>query len=181
MIFPRNSTPLSSYRRWKCNWASATTSARGTPKSSSHSKARGHWRRKRTSSLISEVSHDVSTLTAYAYARVQAGHPLPGLIEVGPLVPIAADIEGLLLIAGAAGRAHGKGKCGICRGGKSAGAHANQGHGWRRCEAVFPAGIRRTGAPGPLFPPMKPLRKLPTEVTALAMAWLTVGAKFCGM
>ena len=45
------------------------------------------------------VSHDVSTLTAYAYARVQAGQAMPGLIEVGPSVPIAAAIEDLLLIA----------------------------------------------------------------------------------
>ena len=45
------------------------------------------------------VSHDVSTLTAYAYERVKAGHPMPGLIEVGPSVSIAAAMEDLLLIA----------------------------------------------------------------------------------
>jgi hypothetical protein len=45
------------------------------------------------------VSHDVSTLTAYAYARVRAGQAMPGLIEVGPSVPIATAIEDLLLIA----------------------------------------------------------------------------------
>lgn len=45
------------------------------------------------------VSHDVSTLTAYAYARVRAGQSMPGLIEVGSSVPIAAAIEDLLLIA----------------------------------------------------------------------------------
>jgi len=45
------------------------------------------------------VSHDVSTLTAYAYARVKAGQPMPGLIEAGPDVPIATAIADLLLIA----------------------------------------------------------------------------------
>ena len=45
------------------------------------------------------VSHDVSTLTAQAYARVRAGQSMPGLIEIGPSVPIAAAIEDLLLIA----------------------------------------------------------------------------------
>ena len=45
------------------------------------------------------VSHDVCTLTAFAYARVKAGQPMPGLIEAGPDVPIATAIEDLLLIA----------------------------------------------------------------------------------
>lgn len=45
------------------------------------------------------ASHDVTTLTAYAYARVKAGQPMPGLIEAGPDVPIATAIEDLLLIA----------------------------------------------------------------------------------
>jgi hypothetical protein len=45
------------------------------------------------------ISHDVATLTAFAYARIQAGQPMPGLFEVGPAVPIATAIEDLLLIA----------------------------------------------------------------------------------
>src|SRR5436305_1203170 len=45
------------------------------------------------------VSHDVATLTAFAYARVEAGQPMPGLFEVGPAVPIATAIDDLLLIA----------------------------------------------------------------------------------
>jgi len=45
------------------------------------------------------VSHDVATLTAYAYARVLAGLPMPGLFEAGPSVPIATAIDDLLLIA----------------------------------------------------------------------------------
>jgi hypothetical protein len=38
---------------------------------------------------VSGSSHDVSTLTAYAYARVKAGEPMPGLIEAGQDVSIA--------------------------------------------------------------------------------------------
>ena len=45
------------------------------------------------------VSHDVSTLTAFAYDRVKAGQLMPGLIEAGPDVPIATVIEDLLLVA----------------------------------------------------------------------------------
>jgi hypothetical protein len=45
------------------------------------------------------VSHDVSTLTGFAYARVKAGQAMPGLIEAGPEVPLATAIEDLLLIA----------------------------------------------------------------------------------
>src|SRR5438094_246310 len=33
------------------------------------------------------VSHDVTTLTAFAYARVKGSQPMPGLIEAGPDVP----------------------------------------------------------------------------------------------
>src|SRR5438445_6730460 len=45
------------------------------------------------------VSHDVTTLTDFAYARVRAGQPMPGLIEVGPDVTIAGAIDDLLLNA----------------------------------------------------------------------------------
>ena len=45
------------------------------------------------------VSHDVSTLTVYAHARVKAGQVMPGLIEAGPDVPVATAIEDLLLLA----------------------------------------------------------------------------------
>ena len=45
------------------------------------------------------VSHDVATLTAYAYARIQSGHSMPGLFEVGPSVSMANAIDDLLLIA----------------------------------------------------------------------------------
>jgi hypothetical protein len=45
------------------------------------------------------ISHDVSTLTAYAYARVVAGWSMPGVFEVPRTLSISAAIEDLLLIA----------------------------------------------------------------------------------
>jgi hypothetical protein len=45
------------------------------------------------------VSHDVATLTAFAYARITDGQPMPGLIEVAQHEPIAKVIQDLLLIA----------------------------------------------------------------------------------
>jgi hypothetical protein len=45
------------------------------------------------------ASHDVATLTAFAYARLKADQPMPGLIEIGPDVPMATAIADLLLIA----------------------------------------------------------------------------------
>jgi hypothetical protein len=44
------------------------------------------------------ASHDVATLTAFAYARVKAGQPMPGLIEASQDLPIATVIEDLLLV-----------------------------------------------------------------------------------
>jgi hypothetical protein len=45
------------------------------------------------------VSHDVSTITAYAYARVAAGKKMPGVFEVPRTVSVLIAIEDLLLIA----------------------------------------------------------------------------------
>jgi hypothetical protein len=45
------------------------------------------------------ISHDVATLTQFAYKRVAAGQSMPGLFEVGPDVPLGQAIEDLLLIA----------------------------------------------------------------------------------
>lgn len=45
------------------------------------------------------LTHDVSTLTHYAYARVAAGKPMPGVFEVPRAVPIGVAIEDILLIA----------------------------------------------------------------------------------
>jgi hypothetical protein len=45
------------------------------------------------------LTHDVSTLTRYAYERVQAGKPTTGIFEVSRKVPIGVAIEDILLIA----------------------------------------------------------------------------------
>ncbi len=44
-------------------------------------------------------SHDVSTMTKFALARVAAGQRMPGLFEVGRAVPLRVAIDDLLLIA----------------------------------------------------------------------------------
>ncbi len=45
------------------------------------------------------LTHDVATMTRYAYERVRAGKPMPGVFEVGRTVPIGLAIEEILLIA----------------------------------------------------------------------------------
>jgi hypothetical protein len=43
------------------------------------------------------ITHDVSTMTAYAYRRVSGGERMPGIFEVSRSVPVAAVIEDILL------------------------------------------------------------------------------------
>lgn len=45
------------------------------------------------------ITHDVTTLTRYAYDRVRAGQPMPGIFEVTRRVPLGRAIEDLLLLA----------------------------------------------------------------------------------
>ena len=45
------------------------------------------------------LTHDVSTITRYAYERVRAGERMPGVFEVSRSVPIGAAIEDILLLA----------------------------------------------------------------------------------
>lgn len=45
------------------------------------------------------VSHDVSTLTAFAYARATAGKRMPGLVEVPRFAPVSRAIDDLLILA----------------------------------------------------------------------------------
>ena len=47
------------------------------------------------------LTHDVTTLTTHAYARVQAGQAMPGVVEISRAVPVGQAIEDLLLLAGA--------------------------------------------------------------------------------
>lgn len=44
------------------------------------------------------LTHDVSTITHFAYQRIEAGHTMPGVIEVSPTVPIGRVIEDILLL-----------------------------------------------------------------------------------
>ncbi|HYO80847.1 MAG TPA: DUF5615 family PIN-like protein [Bryobacteraceae bacterium] len=44
------------------------------------------------------LTHDVSTITAYAYERVRDGKRMPGVFEVGRDVPILVAVEDILLI-----------------------------------------------------------------------------------
>jgi hypothetical protein len=45
------------------------------------------------------LSHDVSTMVGFAYDRVKAGQPMPGLFEVSRQIPLGEVIEDLLLLA----------------------------------------------------------------------------------
>lgn len=45
------------------------------------------------------LTHDVSTMTRYAYERVEAGLPMPGVFEVSRKLALGQVIEDLLLLA----------------------------------------------------------------------------------
>jgi hypothetical protein len=45
------------------------------------------------------LTHDVATMTRYAYDRVREGKPMPGVFEVGRAVPIGVAIEEIVLLA----------------------------------------------------------------------------------
>lgn len=46
------------------------------------------------------LTHDANTMTGYAYARVKAGLPMPGVFEVGGgSLTIGRAIEDILLVA----------------------------------------------------------------------------------
>ncbi|MFB8795415.1 MAG: DUF5615 family PIN-like protein [Microcoleus sp.] len=45
------------------------------------------------------LTHDVATMTNFAYERMQAGLAMPGLFEVSRLVAVGLAIEEILLIA----------------------------------------------------------------------------------
>ena len=44
------------------------------------------------------LTHDVCTMTHYAYERVQEGKPMPGVFEVNRNLPIGRVIDDLLLL-----------------------------------------------------------------------------------
>ena len=45
------------------------------------------------------LTHDVATMTLFAFDRVEAGEPMPGVFEVPRSLPAGQTIEELLLIA----------------------------------------------------------------------------------
>lgn len=44
------------------------------------------------------LTHDVSTITKYAYERIEAGQAMPGVFEVSRTAPIGQVIEDLVLL-----------------------------------------------------------------------------------
>ena len=45
------------------------------------------------------LTHDGSTMTRHVYARIEAGKPVSGVLEVGQYIPITEAIDDLFLIA----------------------------------------------------------------------------------
>lgn len=45
------------------------------------------------------LTHDVATITHYAYERIEAGQEMPGVFEVGRSVSVGRAIEDILLLA----------------------------------------------------------------------------------
>ena len=45
------------------------------------------------------LTHDVSTMTRYAYERVKSGKPMPGIFEVDRSFSLGVVIEDILLLA----------------------------------------------------------------------------------
>ncbi|MGA9348712.1 MAG: DUF5615 family PIN-like protein [Anaerolineae bacterium] len=44
------------------------------------------------------LTHDVSTITRYAYERAEAGKPMPGVFEVSRDIPTGVVIDDLILL-----------------------------------------------------------------------------------
>lgn len=47
------------------------------------------------------LTHDERTMIAYAYARIRAGLPMPGIVLIRQSTPIGIAVESLLLLLGA--------------------------------------------------------------------------------
>lgn len=45
------------------------------------------------------LTHDVATITAFAYERVRSGKPMPGVFEVGRSVALRSAIDDIVLLA----------------------------------------------------------------------------------
>lgn len=56
------------------------------------------------------LTHDVNTLTTFAYKRIAVGLPMPGVFEVSLRIPIKVAIEDILLLAACSVEGEWKGK-----------------------------------------------------------------------
>lgn len=45
------------------------------------------------------LTHDVATITKYAYDRIRAGQPMPGVFEINHQIAVGLAIDDLLLLA----------------------------------------------------------------------------------
>jgi hypothetical protein len=45
------------------------------------------------------LTHDVATITKYAYDRIRAGQPMPGVFEINRQIAVRLVIDDLLLLA----------------------------------------------------------------------------------
>lgn len=45
------------------------------------------------------LTHDVATITRFAYERVQQGQAMPGVFEISREVPVGVAVEDILLLA----------------------------------------------------------------------------------
>lgn len=45
------------------------------------------------------LTHDVTTMTAFAYERVREGKAMPGLVQIPALLPIGHAVDDLLILA----------------------------------------------------------------------------------
>ena len=45
------------------------------------------------------LTHDVATITHYAYERIRAGQAMPGVFEVSRTVPLSQAIDEIILMA----------------------------------------------------------------------------------
>lgn len=56
------------------------------------------WRGRRAGGRVL-LTHDVATMGHYAFERVLAGLPMPGVFEIGTGLPLAVAIDEILLLA----------------------------------------------------------------------------------
>lgn len=45
------------------------------------------------------LTHDISTVTRFAWDRVREGKPMPGVVQIGAQVPIGHAVDDILILA----------------------------------------------------------------------------------